>query len=712
MPARPRVRLEGAPLVSEDGEHVIGQSFGGFCGTENLEQIGSEFGAEYEFSRTSAGWACEALDPPASQYPRRVFLSASADVSRTLWGLQVPARGGEEVSITEPTYDGWTLAVREAAGGGKGRFTVLGSVVAPGHESHIAEYGEVGAVPQYNVAGASADLSRVLVSVKASHEQLWPGDATVKDTEPNSLHAFESLYEYRAGGGDEPVLVGVSNSGPLEGSPHVNEGADLISDCGIAPNAISASGEIVLFTAHAADQGPESKHCNSAGEGTGPAVNEIYARVGGSETVDISEPSTGAGGDCENCNEGEPKAAVYEGSSEDGLKVFFTTKQSLLPGALGDSLYEYNFAAPAGQRVTLLSGEVNSVAAAASSGALLYFQSPGELTGKPNANGETAHEVAGEKLYVCDPGGGGVAFVAGEAGGVQTTPDGQYALFSSGRRLKGTNDTSTASQLFEYNVQTEGVARVSVGQRSAAGFECPATKVVEEGYDCNGNTTDGADAPNIAYSNTVRSPADRTSGLSLAENGVVAFSSVLALTPQAPQGKPFELEGNIVSYTENVYEYRAGDVYLISPADEGSGLILHLPASRLLGVGESGRDVFFGTTDSLVPQDTDTQYSWYDAREEGGFPAPPGAAGCVAEACQGPLSPSPVLFTPESDTLPAPGNLAPPVAPKVAVKPVAKKKPAKCKKGFVRKKGKCVRNKKAKKAKNAARVGSDRGASR
>ena len=187
---------------------------------------------------------------------------------------------------------------------------------------------------------------------------------------------------------------------------------------------------------------------------------------------------------------------------------------------------------------------------------------------------------------------------------------------------------------------------------------------------------------------------------------MAVFSSVLALTPQAVQGKPFELEGVVVGYTENMYEYRAGNVYLISPADEASPL-LGTFNSRLLGIGESGKDVFFATTDSLVPQDTDTQYSWYDAREEGGFPAPPASPACVAEACQGPLGASPTLTTGTSDTATASGDLAAPVA----VKPVVKK-PAKCKKGFVRKKGKCVKNKHAKKAAKASRAGSERGAGR
>ena len=202
--------------MSEDGEHVMGESFAGFCGTENSEENEGQYGPLYEFSRTSAGWGCEALDPPASQYPRRLFYTASADLSRTLWGLQVPAHSGEEGEVVEPTPDDYTLAIREPAGGGKGRFTLLGPVVAPGHESHLAEYTETGGVAQFAVAGASGDLSCVLLSVKAAHKQLWPGDTTIMDHEANSLHAVESLYEYRGGGG-EPVLVGVRTVVRLRG---------------------------------------------------------------------------------------------------------------------------------------------------------------------------------------------------------------------------------------------------------------------------------------------------------------------------------------------------------------------------------------------------------------------------------------------------------------------------------------------------------------
>ena len=144
--------------------------------------------------------------------------------------------------------------------------------------------------------------------------------------------------------------------------------------------------------------------------------------------------------------------------------------------------------------------------------------------------------MAGEKLYVCDAETGSIAFVAGEVGGVEATPDGQYVLFSSGRDLKGTNDLSTVAQLFEYDTETEGVARVSVGQKSAAGFECPATESFEEGYDCDGNTTIAVDAPEPGKA-AILGAADATSGSSVSEAGVVVFTSALPLTPQAHAGR-------------------------------------------------------------------------------------------------------------------------------------------------------------------------------
>jgi hypothetical protein len=609
---------ESAP-VSANGEHLLGISFGDFAKTENLENYSIEYGAIYEFSRSSAGWAAEAMDPPAAEFPRSDFKLASADMSRSLWEVVLQKHSGEEVGVLPLNYDGFTLAVREQAGGGKGRFTLVGPVTAPKQGSPSGNYG---------VVGASADLSHIILSVAAEAEQLWPGDPTNAGS--------ESLYEYRDVAGAEPVLVGVRNEGAppwKAGAAHVNEGAQLVSDCGTRYNAVSASGEWVYFTALAC--------------GTEPLVNELDVRVDSVKTESISEPSPETCAMCETskaAQEAAPEGATFAGASLDGSKVFFLSKQVMLPDAEAgvNNLYMYNADGPVGERVSFVAANVEGVTAVSEDGTRAYFQSTSDLQpGATNANGEEAH-IGSPNLYVYDTQNGTTTFVGEASGGDRTTPDGQFLVFESTHEFAGTNDTSRASQLFEYNAETGLVSRVSIGQSAAGAFyECAATKEFEERYNCDGNTDEEEFAPKATGASSegfFSKPTESTSHLTVAEDGTVVFTSALPLTPQAVSGRPIvETPGGfVIARSENVYEYRGGNVYLISPADEASGLQLPVGQTRLIGIDETGKDVFFATTDSLVPQDTDSQYSWYDAREEGGFPAPASTSECEgAGECQG-----------------------------------------------------------------------------
>ncbi len=101
--------------------------------------------------------------------------------------------------------------------------------------------------------------------------------------------------------------------------------------------------------------------------------------------------------------------------------------------------------------------------------------------------------------------------------------------------------------------------------------------------------------------------------------------------------------------------------------------------SNLVAVDEKGRNVFFTTRDQLVSADVDELYDLYDARVDGGFPAEPAATPCQGESCQ-PALPVPVEPLPNSSSTGPSGNYKPP----------------KCKKGQVRRNGKCVKKKKQK----------------
>jgi hypothetical protein len=655
------VKKSELPPISANGERLLGLAFSGFAETEELEQEGFEYGAIYEFARTPTGWSTEALDPPASLYPRRSFVFASADMSKSLWEVKTPPEAGQELPLVPPqgeqTNNSNTLVLREAAGGGRGDFKTIGPVVAPGHEP---------AGNRFEVVAASENLSHILIEVEGVDKQLWPGDQT--DPGDDSLYEYDENSETAT---HEPVLVGVRNEGSVaeaaekEGKPHVNEAAELISRCGtqaggsyvggVFNNSIAATGDVAYFTAVAC--------------GSEPQVNEVYARVNENKsfctaahtkeatatcTIKISEPSAENCGACAS-SESAPASAQFDGASEDGAKAFFTSEQALLEGAGGKSLYEYDLESGE-QHLTLITPEVASSPAISADGSHVYFESTAVDTKLANANGETALPGA-RNLYVYDTETGDTAFVAREAVDVRASANGQFAVFESQRHLEGTGDSSAVDQLFEYGAQARAVARVSIG--SAVSEECELTARVEARYACNGNTNDGEYVPRLPKSLNTKvqyAPTDASSALAVADGGAVIFESRDALTPDAS------------AKGRNVYEYVNGEVFLISPGGEAAPFEREPGESRMLGIAQTSlfdgapNNLFFSTSSQLIPQDVDTQENWYDAREDGGFPAPAASLGC-GDACHGGASVAPQLASPEGAAAPEPAPPSPPPAP-------------------------------------------------
>jgi len=677
---------------STDGSRMIAGSLGAFAGTEIDSTSGGPFeglGATYELTRSAGGWSTVAIGPPASVFSEGSLQAASASLERTLWKLRLARPEGALPAQPEGTYDLW---VREAAGPGgscpagdvavpRACFAHIGPGQPPGHHPFFGE-AEIG-----NYIGDSRDLTHNVISQEAEGEigkavGLWPGDKTVEG---------RSLYEYSGLGEAEPKLVGVRNKGPLAS----NTEAKLIGVCGTrlggpgdAYDAISASGATVFFTANECSKGIEPEE---------PKVNEVYARINGSETVDISEPTTGPAGDCELCNTSSPEAALFQGASEEGTKVFFLSEQThLLPLAKGPNLYEYDFERPEHEKLVRVSGgmaepEVRGVVrVSAEDGSHVYFVATGVLA--TNSNGQPAGfnpeaQAGADNLYVYEPdpahpGQYKTVFIAmlcseaGESGSVsdskchasdatlwshgderqaQATPDGRFLVFSSSAQLTP-DDTSTVSQIFEYDAQTGSLMRISRGGLVAGGSECTATKGIEERFNCDGNTENAALAPALRYVNYELADRPWATGTFsvVSEDGSYVFFT-------SPDG----LVGGASPGLWNVYEYHDGNVYLISDGQDASA-----EAFSLLGTDASGHDVVFETADRLVGQDTDSQLDVYDARVEGGFPGPVSPAGCSGEVCQGSPASSPGLPSAGSVTQTGGGNLSPP--PESKPKPKAK----------------------------------------
>ena len=680
---------------------MIVQSIGNFGDAKGST---SNEGATYELTRTETGWSETGIDLEQSRFPYEEFSEASETSEESLWQ-------GRESSQPVGVVG---LYIREA----DGLVHDLGPTKNPeGTSKGLPGLGESLALAQPTYVQGSRDLSHVFFA-RASEESakkeerepsLWRGDTTAPGYRP-------SLYEYTAAAaeGAEPSLVGVA-PGPEEAKHLPSEHPTLVSECGTnlgsrsgtsgdGENAVSEGGATVFFTAEA----------NNSCGATAPPVNELDARVGGEKTLKISSPShplaqgSGSGEDeCDaTCEAAAPAPGLFQGASRDGSKVFFLTAQPLLNGDKGTNLYEAEIEGEGrGARVARIvqishdpnagqEAEVQGVTRVSEDGSHVYFVATGVLAG--NSNGQaapfsTAHSGA-ENLYVYEPdpsspGSYQTAFIAmlcsapGVSGSVsdpechssdaqmwsseglapaQATPNGSFLVFSTATDLTAPEDTSTVGQVFRYDAGTGELVRVSIGQRGT--YECPTTKAMEEGFNCDGNTNT---LPVFIASPTAGRP------VAISQDGsYVVFQSANGLTPGALNGQEESVEVNGEARTyfaNNVYEYHDGEIALISDGQDTSATFGE-SSVQVEGMTPSGSDVFFTTADRLVPQDTDTQQDIYDAGIDGGFPPPPVPSQCE-ETCQAPPSSSPVFGAPSSATFSGAGNLAPQPEAKAAAKP-------------------------------------------
>lgn len=614
--------------VSPEGSRIIAGSLGTFADAEQLtlsSLTSNVGGAAYLFSRTQAGWAAASLGPPASSYRSNGMLDASTDLHATLWTLEPVVERGQPNLRESNIYLERQL----------GTFAKVGPLTPESSGPNATSYA---------YRGASEDLSRVLFSAGPGFR--WPFDGTVEEG--------GTLYEYmgveQPGETREPTLVGVeggrgsrtliSHCGTRLGSSSSEERARENSGFqvrGSMYNAISADGARTFFTAVGTDE---------AGGCEGPQASELFAReelpmVSGElppanmRTVPISEPEAEA---CQACLAGgEAKDAFFQGASLDGSKVFFTTEQKLLPEAEGENLYEYDFDAPAGERVTLLSGgaadpEMQGVARISEGGSHVYFVAKGVLT-NISKNGVGSSAAAGaDNLYVHAE--GHTSFVAtlspGDSGDwarldrrpVLASGEGRFLVFTSVADLTGEGLKGARPQVFQYDAVTGALVRASIGQDgyNDGGREPAVGSTIVNGFPS-------------AYSYVSADSPSAASGTQASADGAVFFSSPDALTPQALADR-VDLAGQMVP---NVYEYRAGHVYLLSDGRDIS-VVNSGPGAYLVGADPAGGDVFFFTSDSLIAGDGDTQQDLYDARVGGGYPTPVPPPSCGGEACQGGLA--------------------------------------------------------------------------
>jgi hypothetical protein len=653
------------PAFSVDGSRLILSSLQCFGDARSCIASRGAAGSSYAFSRTGGGWVASPMAPPSAQFDVTTVLNVNADDGSALFSMPTPPHGQDDIYARQLD----------------GTLTDIGPVTPP-------ELGAQG--PPGALARATRDYSHVAIQ----EPNRWPFD--------ESTVGASSVVEYLGSGGSHPVMVGVSGgtgSSQLISVCSTELGAGRAAATG---SALSSNGRTVFFTAG---------RCGAVGGHAAVPSDEVWARIDESESVELSasECRNGGGAGEVSCRvvEALPADAVFQGASVDGSKAFFTSTQQLTGEASEDStegdaansshgsgcahtagpngcnLYEYDLQHSGGLGlVTVSAGDVSGggprvqgVVAISNDGSHVYFVARGVLSGVANGRGELAQD-GGANLYVDERDGahpGGVMrFIAtlsdaNASGGADAnqwidgmafanvSSDGRFLVFTSQAPL--TADDSRvdggAAQVFRYDDATGGLVRVSIG---------------DGGFNDNGNASvgDASIGRGSALTEFVGGSGRRDPTMS--DDGQrVFFMSPIALTPGALNDVVISEDSGRTEFAQNVYEFEDGRVSLISGGRDVS--VVANPACGLfssvclVGSDVSGDNVFFTTTDQLVPGDTDTQLDFYDARVCTAVSpcvaaAPPEAAGCLGEVCHGVPVVQPGVPGGGSSTLSGLGNVA------------------------------------------------------
>jgi NHL repeat-containing protein len=610
---------------------------------------------QYVSERGPGGWEVAETSAPAERSLSESNLMWAADLGKALRAVGSPAeRDRSEAQFTFANLDG---GLQEAS-----------PQLVPLTRSGIRHYA---------LRGASSDLSTYVFGFgSASPNQasvtLLPGEPPVN----GGTGSQSNLYEITGAGGPSPTPLAILNRADGAG------GAIIGGVCGatIAGGAhpVSSDGSVVYF--NISPEAPGSGVCPNT-----PPPRRLFKRIDNETTVEVSAPQCSPTPTCPGSPAGDD---VFAGASADGQVVFFTTVRQLVNADTDSTadLYAYDENPPAGQpKLVQVSAGENVGAHTAGSGAevllqlpaeggvldsaedgsRIYFVAKGAIAG---ANGEGGSPTSGGKnLYVWERDAahptGRIAFIAGltaadasewrqgENKQARALPDpgdgsgdGHALLFSTTAKLTAA-DLDSSPDVYLYDD--------SAGPGSALTcLTCAGNGAFEAILPFRSFSAAGLSRPDYAAEQPVAS----------ADLSTVVFATQERLSPEDE------------NQTWDAYAWHEGAVELISRGSERFGIPLSF---EQVAISPDGRNAFFVTAAPLVGSDTNGAYDLYDARIGGGFPEAARATACEEEVgCHGALPPPP-------PTLPGPGSSAP--------GPGNQPAPVPCKKGKVRRGGKCVK---------------------
>jgi WD40 repeat protein len=658
------------PSFSLDGERVLTLARAALAETPSYQFYEGDF---YVALRGEGGWALtptSPLDPEITAGSRR-------------WGGAM---------LFTPELDRWTMAgstqtqyavgvTRMYVGGLDGIFAPISPLLVPIDDSGTNEATVM--VQNLLLPGASSDLTAVVVRATFASTGYLPGDPRGAVSQPggdrNSYVAF--LDE---NGAPALQLLARDEEGEVWGGrcgAHLG-GAGASFDSGnietaFTQGAISPDGERIYFSTR-----PAQKWDEETLEGSPCDIANglrVLKRTGTTGEVEITEIAPGGGGPA------APGDDLFQAASADGTRVYFLTPRKLtgadtdsgtgpcsanLGASKGCDLYLYDENRAEGDRIVMVSDGIeeanvlNSTTAIAGDGSRAYFVAQGVLTADLNPEGDPA-QANEPNLYVYNAETNSTAFIAtlspgdaagmwdvkgngfGEAmavpvhgGGPEDGGDGHIFAFASKAEIDGEDDGGLRD-VFRYDAVADEIERIS---KVAGGTgETPSDAAVNPAW----------------FKERGFNLGEATRWVS--EDGeLIGFATKEAL-----------IAGDTDEAT-NPYFWEAETLgAAFAPLFEKGG------ETRPPAIAPEGDQVAFSTAAPLLGIDTDTVEDVYVGRPNGGFPEPSPSSVCqplIEGSCQGAPAPGP--------------GPVPPSASGPNVKPPQKKP---CRKGKVRRSGKCVK---------------------
>jgi hypothetical protein len=319
---------------------------------------------------------------------------------------------------------------------------------------------------------------------------------------------------------------------------------------------------------------------------------------------------------------------------------------------------------------TVFAGSEGQTVYGSADGSIAYFQASDQLTtDAPNDNSL--------KMYRYDVGSGTVSYIPNVSGTiVAASEDGQRFLFMDGSQI------AVWDHGIVLQIVNKGAGNMRPAKATASGSAFVFTTSTPLPGSNNGGTTqiyhyDVASRTTTCVSCSPAGVASGPAAMSSVEGGgrnlgYFDGGHMIANRGMTEDGKhvffdtPAPLVPRDTDGTRDVYEWSEGSgIRLISSGKSEEG-------SYFLESSANGDDVFFATSEGLVPGDTDSEYDVYDARVSGGFQSSSEVAACSGESCQGSPSVPRIFGAPGTVAFSGPGNPTPHAVVKPKPKPLTR----------------------------------------